>query len=268
LSSPPSAASGAQVTLTAVVSSASGTPTGTVTFHSGTASLGTGTLNNVGVATLSTTALPVGTDTVTASYAGSGSFAASSSPAVTVTITSTVARTPATYTVAANPTSLTIAAGQAGNTTLILTPQGDYSGNIALGCLNLPANMTCAFTQNQVALKGDNQAATMPLTIKLSAQNAAILRSPLSSTFLAMVFWWPGGLTGLAVFASRRKLLRAQLCLLIAGTLALTAGLSGCGMSGIASAAPGTAEVTVFATGTSASAVTTQTVILTIRTMQ
>jgi len=57
-----------------------------VTFYSRSTPLGVGTLNARGVATLSTAALRVGTDTVTASYAAPGNFAASASPATGVTV--------------------------------------------------------------------------------------------------------------------------------------------------------------------------------------
>ena len=87
LSAPGSAAYGASVTLTATVASTAGTPGGIVTFYSGSTALGTGTLNGSGVATLTTTTLPVGTDALTASYAATGNFGASTSAASSITIT-------------------------------------------------------------------------------------------------------------------------------------------------------------------------------------
>ena len=87
LSAPANAALGASVTLTATVTSTAGMPAGSVTFYNGSTSLGVGTLNGSGVATLSTTTLPAGTDTATATYAAAGNFAGSSSSAVTLTIT-------------------------------------------------------------------------------------------------------------------------------------------------------------------------------------
>ncbi|MBP7864540.1 MAG: Ig-like domain repeat protein [Acidobacteria bacterium] len=65
-------------TVTAVAPGA-GTPTGTVTFLDGAATLGTGTLIG-GVATFSTGALAVGAHTVTARYDGDALFEASTSP--------------------------------------------------------------------------------------------------------------------------------------------------------------------------------------------
>jgi hypothetical protein len=273
LNAPSSASSGTAVALTAAVSAASGSPSGTVTFYNGTVVLGTGTLNASGVATLSTTTLPVGVDSVTAVYAGAGTFAGSTSGAVTITIASPIPAGQASYTVAANPTTLTLAQGQAANTTVILTPMGGYSGNIVLGCVNLPASMVCSFAQNQVTLSG-SKAANLVLTIKLSPQatgsigSAGTPLSPLGSTWMAVVFWWPGGLTGLAAFAGglkRRTISSAlRLPLMAVGALAFTAGLAGCGFSGTATPPVGASQVTVFATGSSATAVTTQVVVLTV----
>ena len=87
LSAPGSAAYGASVTLTATVGSTAGTPGGIVTFYSGSTALGPGTLNAGGVATLTTTTLPVGTDSLTASYAATGNFGASTSAASSITVT-------------------------------------------------------------------------------------------------------------------------------------------------------------------------------------
>ena len=77
---------GTSVMLMATVTSGGGTPNGTVTFYSGGTSLGTGTLNGSGVATLATTALEVGRDSVTASYGASPDFAASTSAAISETV--------------------------------------------------------------------------------------------------------------------------------------------------------------------------------------
>jgi hypothetical protein len=275
LSAPSNAAYGASVTLTATVASIAGVPGGSVTFYNGTTSLGMGALNGSGVATLSTTALPPGTDTATATYVAAGNFAGSNSPGVTLTITAAPVEPAATYTVAANPSTLTIAAGATGTTTLIVTPAGAYSGTISLSCSNLPANVSCAFAQNQVALSGNNLSANTTLTINTNLQQAGkdvpshAPASPFSPGLVALVFWCPGSLTGLAVVAGRRKLIKTQrlwhLCLLLAGAWALAAGLSGCGMSGYAvNATPTTAMVTVVATGTSGTVVTKQSVVITV----
>jgi hypothetical protein len=78
------------VALTATVTrkGGGGTPTGQVTFHYGALALGSATLNGSGVAVLNaaTNGVPAGNYAVTCTYNGDGSDAASSSPAVTVTV--------------------------------------------------------------------------------------------------------------------------------------------------------------------------------------
>jgi hypothetical protein len=277
LSAPGSAASGTAVTLTATVASTSGTPAGTVTFYTGSTLLGTGALNGSGTATLNTTALRAGTDPTTAVYAAAGNFAGSSSPVVTVTIAA-AGGTTSNYSIVANPSSLTIKQGATGSTTLTLTPTGGYNGTVVFSCSNLPSNAACTFTQNQVTLSGNNQSVGLGLSIQMAAlQSARQTPSnapPLNPALLALAFWWPGGLTGLAVFARKRKQIErlGQVCLLFVCTLAFGLGLSGCGMSGYVanpkSIAASTAQVTVVATGTSGTAVTSQTVVLTLNMTQ
>jgi sugar lactone lactonase YvrE len=87
------------LTVTATVDAASGsTPTGTVTFLNGTTSLGSGSLNNSGVATLAITP-SVGSYSIIASYGGSTTDDASSSTAVSVSVTS-ASNSPNIYTFA------------------------------------------------------------------------------------------------------------------------------------------------------------------------
>ena len=82
---------GTPITLTATVSSVAGTPTGTVTFsyttpgNSSPTTAASATLTN-GVAAASVD-LPIGTDSITAAFAASGSFAASTSAsAIAITV--------------------------------------------------------------------------------------------------------------------------------------------------------------------------------------
>lgn len=78
---------GNNVTLTATVASINGpVPTGTVTFKFGTNTLGTGTLNVEGTASLITSALPPGQDGVTAIYGGDAANLGSTSAGTTVTV--------------------------------------------------------------------------------------------------------------------------------------------------------------------------------------
>ncbi|MCS3727475.1 putative Ig domain-containing protein [Bradyrhizobium betae] len=76
---------GQPVTFTATVTSASGTPTGSVTFNDNGSPIGTATLA-AGVATLTTTALTVGSHTVTAGFAGTAFYGASTSTGLAQTV--------------------------------------------------------------------------------------------------------------------------------------------------------------------------------------
>jgi hypothetical protein len=278
LTAPANAAVGASFPLTATVASTAGVPAGNVTFYNNGTSLCVGTLNGNGVATCSTAALPAGTDTVTATYAAAGNFAASSSAGATVTINAAPVKPLGAYTVAANPTTLTIAAGGAAKTTLTLTPTGGYSGTISFSCLNLPTDASCAFATNQVTMSGNDQSVNTGLTINTTTPQAGML-APMQApqrlfhpVLFALAFWCPGGLTAL-MLAPRRKLLKTQrlwyLCLLLAGAWAFAVGLSGCGLHGyVANVTTGTAQVIVVATGTSGSAVSTQSETLTINILQ
>jgi LPXTG-motif cell wall-anchored protein len=74
---PDAAVSGQHVTMTAhvaPVAPASGTPTGTVVFTNRSTTLGSGHLNAAGVATFTTSALPIGPNQITATYPGDANF--------------------------------------------------------------------------------------------------------------------------------------------------------------------------------------------------
>ncbi len=81
---------GQPVTLTATVSPVSpgtGSPTGTVIFSNGSTQIGTETISD-GVATLTTTTLPVGTDSITAVYSSDSNYTVSTSAALNQVVTS------------------------------------------------------------------------------------------------------------------------------------------------------------------------------------
>ena len=63
-----------------------GVATGTITFNNGTATLGTAAIDSTGTAELQTTALPAGSDSLTAAFPGDASFLASTSAASPLTV--------------------------------------------------------------------------------------------------------------------------------------------------------------------------------------
>ena len=134
---------GQSVTLTASVTSAGGTPTGTVTFFEDGAVAGTAPVNANGVATL-TVAPGVGSHSLTAAFGGTSAFAASTSAAVTEIVrkaATTTALSASVSSVSANHTvtfTATIAAVAPGAG----TPTGTVTfkdGNVVLGTATVGA---------------------------------------------------------------------------------------------------------------------------------
>jgi hypothetical protein len=131
--------SGQSVTMTATIKATlSGTPTGSVIFYNGATNLGTGTLIG-GVATLKTTALPVGALTLQVAYAGSGNFIATNSPPFDETVQE---KTTTTVTASADPavygSSVTLTATV--KASVSGTPTGSvrfYTGATLLGSATL-----------------------------------------------------------------------------------------------------------------------------------
>jgi Bacterial Ig-like domain (group 3)/Chitobiase/beta-hexosaminidase C-terminal domain len=157
--SPTSANAGQSVTLTATVTSQSGTntPTGTVTFYNGSTSLGTAPLGASGTATLSITTLTAGSDPITASYGGDNNDAASTSTPVTVTISAAVVATNTVLTASATA----INSGQSVIFTATVSPQSGANvatgtvtfldGNTSLGTATLNASGVATFTTTTLA---------------------------------------------------------------------------------------------------------------------
>jgi trimeric autotransporter adhesin len=149
---------GQSVTLTATVSSTGGTPTGNVQFFTGTTSLGTINLSG-GVATLATTSLPVGSDSVTAVYAGAPGFGTSTSPVSEVS----VARASSATTVVGTPNpavtgqtvtlTATVASGVGGAGTPTGTVEFE-NGSTEIGTVNLSGGVG-SLTISTLAV-GDN----------------------------------------------------------------------------------------------------------------
>lgn len=133
---------GQPVTLTAtvaVVAPSVGTPTGTVTFIDVTGApvtLGTGTLNPSGVATLTTSAIALGNRTIAAQYAGEGNFSPSAGTVTESVFDFAITLTPADTTVAMGD-SVTYTV-----TTALAAGSGTAPAIAASTLSGLPANAT------------------------------------------------------------------------------------------------------------------------------
>ena len=109
---------GDSVTLTATLTGGNVPPSGTVTFRNGGTSIGTGTLTG-GVATLTTTSLPAGSDSLTATYTGDSNYKTATSNTFTVTLSqqsqsiSFTLPSPVTFGVSPIPLSATATSGLA-----------------------------------------------------------------------------------------------------------------------------------------------------------
>jgi len=149
---------GQSVMLTATVTpSGSGTPSGTVTFMDGATTLGTSTLNNSAQATFTTTALTVGSHSITAVYGGDANFAGSTSSALSQVVSD--------FSIAVAPSSRTVKAGKSTTYTLTLTPVSGFTGTISLSCSATPPAGTCSVSPASVTLNGTSSStATVTVT--------------------------------------------------------------------------------------------------------
>jgi Bacterial Ig-like domain (group 3)/Beta-propeller repeat len=129
-----------------------GTPTGIVTFLSGSTTLGTGTLDSTGTATFTTAALSATTYSLTASYPGDTAFSGSVSAAQNLVVnplTATVSlNAPATAVVGASVTLATTVSGTGGTPTGTVTFK---NGTTIIGTATL-ASGTASISTSSLAL--------------------------------------------------------------------------------------------------------------------
>ncbi|HEY0757780.1 MAG TPA: Ig-like domain repeat protein [Acidisarcina sp.] len=230
-SSLPTAGTGQAVVFTAAVApvSGAGVPTGTVTFSEGSTSLGTGTLDGTGKATLSLSNLGVAVHTIVATYGGDANFMGSASAALTETIiTPSVSFT-------ATPATITIPHGSSGTTVITGTPAGGYSGAVSLACTGLPVDASCSFAPATLTFAGAPLSTTLTVSTKATSSAALGQTGPQSSgrgagVLAVLAMPWIG-VAGFAAFR-RRDLggVRSMLVLAVL-SLAALAGLSACGSS-------------------------------------
>jgi len=166
--------SGTSVTFTATVTPA--TVKGVVSFYNNgsTTALGTATLAS-GTAAFSTTTLPGGSNSVVATYDGSGTNNPSTS------VTPAVVNVTVPFTLSPSPAALSVPAGQTATSTITVTPVGGFTGSVNFtsstpsspgSCTaNLPAGALCNFSPGSVTLNG-TASQTVTLTITTVANMA------------------------------------------------------------------------------------------------
>ncbi|HEY3052250.1 MAG TPA: Ig-like domain-containing protein [Thermoanaerobaculia bacterium] len=147
-SSNPAPLAGQPVTFTATVT-ASGTPTGTVTFRDGNFPLAMVTVSG-GTATFTTSALDIGTHNITATYSGDGSFGTSQSAVLIETVTAGLPAPSAAKTF--DPT--TIVVGGISRLTITLGNPNTQAITGAAFVDSYPANLVNASAPNVVSTCG------------------------------------------------------------------------------------------------------------------
>ena len=274
-----SVGSGSSVTLTANVATGTAStpsfgaaPGGTVSFYAngtlvGTAQPVTGTAGAASLltgpftpssatASLVTTALPTGTDTITATYSGDANYAASTSPGITLTVSPDFSLPSSGF------GTVTISSpGGSGSVNLTITPGTGFNAAVTFTCLTatLPRETQC--TQANIAA-GQT---TGTMTVSSTAPHAQ-LRADRMALYLG---WFAGGisLVGMCVTrGSRHKWLTGTLlgALLTVFTMlpACGGGSGGGGGNQDPGTPPGTYTVTVTGTSGSLSHNTTFTLVV------
>jgi Bacterial Ig-like domain (group 3)/MBG domain (YGX type) len=148
-------------TLTAKVSSASGAPTGSVNFMDGTTSVGSGTLDNTGSATLTLSTLLAGDHSLTAVYAGDSNFNGVTSTALSEAVQD--------FRLAVNGSSggsvfsATVLPGGVAAYQLQVAPTNGttFFGPITLSLSGLPAGATYTITPSSIAAGSSSQTVTV-----------------------------------------------------------------------------------------------------------
>jgi hypothetical protein len=122
-----------------------------------------------GQAQCTTTALPAGSQTISASFMGDPNY-------VPTQRTTNITVTPGPdFSIAASPTSITIAKpGQTGSTSLMLSAMNGLSGtfNLVPQCVNLPSESTCAVSPASVTFSSTMTTTSVMLTVSTTAASS------------------------------------------------------------------------------------------------
>ena len=236
-------------------------PTGTVTFKTGTTTVGSASLNTDGVATLTPNLLP-GTYSMIAYYAGDSLHGPSQSKPVSINGQGS------SFTLAITPPSVTVATTQNTNVTVTLTSISGFADTIGLGCASLPAGVNCHFSSISIPLASGGTA-TAQLTIDtnnpLGGGATAMNKAPevrtvaMAGLFLPLSFF-----LGWMLWRFRRSHAGAWsivLTLALSGAALLATGCSGFTQN---TAAPGTYTFQVVGVGVNSNVSQYQDVTITI----
>ena len=216
------------ITFTAAVTSAIGTPTGTVSFMDGATQLGTGAIAN-GVAAFTTSTLAVGAHTITAVYTGDTNFITVTSSAQTETVLD-FSLNISSVTGTGPVTSATVQPGGTAVFTVTISPVGSttFPAAITLSASGLPPGATYVISPATLVAGSGTQ--TVTLTIQLPPSIAALHHgdgmnqfAPFALALLLLPF------AGLMRKHAKRFGRMTWIVLLLIASVATMAGVTGCG---------------------------------------
>jgi hypothetical protein len=252
---------GTRITITATINSNSlgNFPTGTVNFFNGSTKLAAVAVTaGTPTATLQTSSLPVGQNSITAQYVGDSNYVGSTAPPIIINVG-------VDFSLAASSTMMNVPSpGQSGTLSLTITGQADYKGTVnftSASCAGLPLGASCSFSPAAVTGSG-----TTTLTVLTAAPQMAGLRLDHAPNGLG---WWRlnGGFTlagiFLASFPRRRRAWKNLFGLIVVAIMLAGIGCGGRSSSSSTSPTPtpgtpiGMSTVTVTANSGSLSHATT-----------
>jgi hypothetical protein len=223
--------SGTVLSVTAVVTGAGVTPTGTVTLSGGGYTSSAGTLSGGSyIFALPANSLTAGTDTLTVSYSGDSIYTAGTGSA-------SVSVTQSAFSLAASAPPAVKAGSTATSTVTVSTTTG-YAGTVTISCAltSSPAGAahlpTCSNGSSTVALSGTTTTGTATVTVSTTAPTTSMSR-PGASGGRGLAGAGGGAILALLVFLgtpARRRNWRSLMSFLVV-MLAL-GGTAGCGGGG------------------------------------
>jgi hypothetical protein len=157
-------------------------PTGTVTFVSGSTTLGIAPLTS-GTATLSVSFAAVGAYSIIANYSGDNANLPGTSNTLSITITIP------DFTLTAARIAQLVNRGQPVTTTVTVAPLNGYNGTVNLACTALPAETTCSFAPSSLAPATGAATATLTINTTPSSTTSAQSEPPPRSRPLPHIIW-------------------------------------------------------------------------------
>jgi hypothetical protein len=219
---------GNSVTFTATIAAPYATPTGPVIFYDGTTALGTVTLSpqgtNQAVAAYSTTALAIGNHNITASYAATTNFAASTSSTLSQVVLPPLPLNGLPgFIMTITPTTLNAFIGANNAISVNINEVNGYSQPITLSCSGLPTEASCGIPQTVVPAGGG----TVTMYIIPASPHSCTSNTPyFVASSRSNDFIWMSGFAFILFFVRKRRRLLKALALVL--TLCALPILNGC----------------------------------------